>query len=184
MDERMDGTRKRLPRINDQIRAPRVRVVVDGAVLGVLPIFEARNVAREAGMDLVEVQPDVSPPVCRVMDWGKEQYDKKKRESQHRGSVTRIAEIQVRPDTANADVQVKARKALEFLQDGIRVKVIVMFSGREHAHRDLGEKQCSRIAEIVGQIGAVEKQPRMDGRQMHMILAPIKGTFSARVVRS
>jgi translation initiation factor IF-3 len=147
-----------------------------GERLGEMSTIDALALARERGMDLVEVAPMARPPVCRIADFGKLKYERKKREAEARKNqvIVEIKEIKLRPKTDDHDFDVKLRAAERFLADGDKVKVTVRFRGREIAHRDIGEEQCRRLAERLGSQAVVEQPPRMDGKQMFMLLAPGK----------
>ena len=164
------------PRVNEAIRARRI-VVIDeeGAKLGEFQPQDALHLARERGLDLVEVAPDADPPVCKFADYGRMKYDRKKQQAAARKNQTRVVmkELKVRPKTDDHDLDFKIRKARAFLDAGNKVKIVVFFRGREHAHHDIGSNQCMRIAEAVETVGKIESPPRMDGRRMNMILAPI-----------
>jgi len=146
----------------------------DGTKLGEFMTEDALQRARDKGLDLVEVAPNAKPPVCKILDYGKLKYDKKKRESaaRKRQSQVQLKEIKVRPKTDDHDMGVKVRNAAKFLKEGNKVKVTVRFRGREHAHHDIGAEQCRRVADAVKELGVIEMPPRMEGRQMTMILAP------------
>jgi translation initiation factor IF-3 len=148
----------------------------DGGKLGEFLTEDALRMARERGLDLVEVAPMARPPVCRITDFGKMKYEKKKREAEARRHqvVVEIKEIKLRPKTDEHDMEVKERAARRFLEEGDKVKVTVRFRGREIAHRDIGEDQCRNLADRLGGLAVVEVPPRMDGRQMVMLLAPTK----------
>lgn len=172
------------PRVNERIRVPRVLVVdEEGQKLGEFLTEDAMALARERGLDLVEVAPMARPPVCRITDFGKMKYEKKKRDSQARKNqaVVEIKEIKLRPKTDDHDFDVKERQVRSFLDEGNKVKITVRFRGREIAHRDIGEEQCRRLAERLGELAVVEQPPRMDGRQMVMMLAPGKKKHLAPV---
>jgi translation initiation factor IF-3 len=165
------------PRVNERIRAARV-VLVDeeGSRLGEFLTPDAIQFARDHGRDLVEVAPDHEPPICKVTHWGKLKYERSKkaaaaRKSQRRG---RMKELKVRPKTDDHDLDVKARRARQFLSSGDKVRVRVWFRGREHAHHDIGADQCRRIARAVSEVGQVERAPAMEGRHMTMVLAPVE----------
>ena len=165
------------PRVNERIRVPRVLVIDDaGEKLGEMDTTEALAMAKERGMDLVEVAPTARPPVCRIADFGKLKYERKKREAEARKNqvIVEIKEIKLRPKTDDHDFDVKFRAIEGFLADGDKVKVTVRFRGREIAHRDIGEDQCRRMADRLGATAVVEQSPRMDGKQMFMLLAPGK----------
>lgn len=165
------------PRVNERIRVPRVLVVDDdGTKLGEFLTEDAMALAREKGLDLVEVAPMARPPVCRITDFGKLKYEKKKRdaEARKRQVIVEVKEIKLRPKTDDHDLDVKERAIRRFLEEGDKVKITVRFRGREIAHRDIGEDQCRLLAERLGEAAVVEQAPRMDGRQMVMLLAPGK----------
>ena len=146
----------------------------EGNRLGEFLADDARQLAKDRGLDLVEVAPNAKPPVCRLADYGKMRYDRQKREAAQRASQNRsqLKEIKVRPKTDEHDLNVKIRRAHSFLEDGNKVKITVWFRGREHAHHEIGAEQCLRVAEAVSDLGRIEKQPSMDGRNMTMILVP------------
>jgi translation initiation factor IF-3 len=163
------------PRVNDRIRVRRVLVIdEEGGKLGEFLTEDALALARERGLDLVEVAPNARPPVCKFADFGRMKYEKSKRDSVARKNQVRaqLKEVKVRPKTDDHDIAVKIRKARTFLEEGNKVKVTVRFRGREHAHHDIGAQQCMRIADGCEDVGVVQAEPRMDGRQMTMILAP------------
>lgn len=171
------------PRVNERIRIPRVLVIdEEGRKLGEFLIQDAIQLARDRGLDLVEVAPNARPPVCRITDYGKLKYEKKKRETAARKNQqqVQIKEVKVRPKTDEHDMNVKVKHAYQFLSEGNKVKVTVRFRGREHAHRDIGAEQCLRVAEAVKEVGTIESPPRMEGRQMFMILAPVKKPMPQR----
>lgn len=149
-------------------------VGADGQQLGVIPTREALRLAQEQGMDLVEVAPTARPPVCRIMDFGKYKYEQSKREREARKKqrIINIKEVKLRPNIEEHDFQVKTRNAVRFLEDGDKVKVTIMFRGREIAHADLGLKLCHRVADQVADLASVEKPPKVEGRNMTMVLAP------------
>lgn len=149
-------------------------VGTDGQQLGIMPLREALRIAQEQGLDLVEVAPQARPPVCRIMDFGKYKYEQSKREREARKKqrTVDIKEIKLRPGIEEHDFKVKARNTLRFLEDGDKVKVTVMFRGREISHAELGEKLCWRLAEEVAERASVERPPKLEGRNMVMILAP------------
>jgi translation initiation factor IF-3 len=165
------------PRVNRRIRVPRVLVIDEnGNKLGEFLTEDAVRLAEERGFDLVEVAPTARPPVCRIADFGKLKYEKKKREQEARRNQVQVVlkEIKLRPKTEEHDLGVKTRAARNFLEDGNKVKVTVRFRGRELAHRDIGAQQCMQFAEVLKEVSAIEMPPRMDGRQMFMVLAPTK----------
>jgi translation initiation factor IF-3 len=164
-------------RVNEKIRAKEVRVVApDGSQIGVKKIEEARWLAGQLGLDLVEVAPDARPPVCRMMDYGKYKYEQSVRQREARKKQTRtiVKEVKFRPKTDDNDYEWKKRRVLEFLDDGDKVKVTLMFRGRELSHPELGERILRRLSEDLAGFGAVEMGPRLEGRNMTMQFAPEK----------
>jgi len=165
------------PRINDRIRAREVRLVdADGTQLGIRTVPEAMQIAREADLDLVEVAPMASPPVCRIMDYGKFKFDTAQRakESRRKSSNVSIKEMKYRPKIGPGDFDTKTRQVEKFLGQGHKVKVTIMFRGRELSHQERGLQILDRVAETVNQTGKVEVAPKVDGRNMIMVLAPDK----------
>ena len=163
--------------MNDRIRAREVRVVApDGEQIGVRSIDEARWLARELGLDLVEVAQEARPPVCRLMDYGKYKYEQsvKQREARKKQSRTIIKEVKFRPKIDTHDYQVKMRRAVQFLKDNDKVKVTMMFRGREVTHPEIGREILKRLADDVADYGDVEIHPKMEGRNMTMQLMPVK----------
>lgn len=163
--------------MNERIRVPRVLVIDEsGEKLGEFYTEEALALARERGLDLVEVAPMARPPVCRITDFGKLKYEKKKKDAATRRNqaIVELKEIKIRPKTDDHDFDVKERAARRFLEEGDKVKVTVRFRGREMAHREIGEEQSKRFADKLQDVGTIEQPPRMDGRQMVMLLAPLK----------
>jgi translation initiation factor IF-3 len=163
------------PRINHRIRVPQVRVVSqDGEMLGVLETSDALRRAREAGLDLVEVNPKAFPPVCKIMDFGKFKYEEKKRqgEAKKRQALIELKEIKIRPKTDDHDIDFKLRHIERFLEEGNKVKITCRFRGREITHPEMAMRQLQLIVERTREIAAVEVEPRMEGRTMTLILAP------------
>ncbi|MGF1641201.1 MAG: translation initiation factor IF-3 [Rhodospirillales bacterium] len=163
------------PRVNDEIDAPKVRVVGDnGEQLGVLSISEALEIAVKAALDLVEVAPAADPPVCKILDYGKYKYEvqKKKNEAKKKQKVIEVKEIKMRPGIDEHDYQVKLRNMRRFLDEGDKVKVTIRFRGREMAHQDLGMKVLDRVREELDPLSKVEQHPKVEGRQMVMVIAP------------
>ena len=160
-------------KINEQIRATSVRVVSnEGTQLGVLPTIEALNIAREAGLDLVEVAPTEKPPVCRVMDYGKYKYQQRKK--LHNGKVhhTKIKEIRLRPKTGEHDVTFKVKQAKTFLANRDKVQISVVFRGREIVHVDEGRRVIAQVIELLDDVGKVEIAPSQQGRRIVCTVAP------------
>lgn len=146
----------------------------DKQMVGVVPIREALARAVEAGLDLVEISPNQSPPVCRIVDFGKLKYEeqKKKNEAKKKQRVTEIKEIKIRPNIDDHDYEVKMRAMRAFLEEGDKVKVTLRFRGREMAHMDLGAKVLERVRTETDALAKVEQMPRVEGRQMVMVLTP------------
>ena len=164
-------------RINDRIRARQVRLIgADGSQLGVKPLPEALSIAREAGLDLVEVAANAEPPVARIMDFGKYKYeqDQKRKESRKRASNVVIKEMKFRPKIDTHDYDTKMKHVERFLEEGSKVKLTIMFRGREMAHPELGRRILEKVAERVAEIASVESAPKQDGRNMTMVLNPLK----------
>ncbi|HEY7470865.1 MAG TPA: translation initiation factor IF-3 [Gemmatimonadota bacterium] len=163
------------PRVNEQIRLSPVRLIdTDGAQLGVVPVDEAMTAAREKGLDLVEVAPNARPPVCRIMDYGRYKYEQAKaeREARRKQHVTQMKEIKMRPNIEEHDFEFKTRHIKRFLQDRDKVKVTIMFRGREMAHTENGKEVLDDVVEEIGDLAVVEQQVRLEGRNMFLILAP------------
>ncbi len=162
-------------RVNEEIRAREVRVVdPSGNQLGIMPVREALRLAEERQLDLVEIAPQAKPPVCRLMDYGKYKYEQSKREKEarKRQRIINIKEVKLRPSIEEHDFQVKARNAARFLKEGDKVKVTIMFRGREIMHTQLGHQLLLRLAEQVKDLSIIERQPKLEGKNMVMILAP------------
>lgn len=156
---------------------PNVRVIgADGEMVGVLSREEALQLAEEAGMDLVEIQPNADPPVCRVMDFGKFKFElqKKANLAKKKSKQIEIKEVKFRPVTDEGDYQIKLRKMRGFLEEGDKVKVNIRFRGREMSHQELGREMAARIETDLGEDIVVESRPRLEGRQMVMMIAPKK----------
>ncbi|WP_092475568.1 translation initiation factor IF-3 [Desulfotruncus arcticus] len=161
--------------MNDSIRAKEVRVVdAENNQLGVLPLREALRLADERRMDLVEVAPQAKPPVCRIMDYGKFRYEQSKREKEAKKKqrIITVKEVKLRPNIEDHDFEVKAKNAIRFLKDGDKVKATIMFRGRQIVHPDLGKQLLDRLAVQVADIANVERTPKLEGKNMIMILAP------------
>jgi translation initiation factor IF-3 len=170
------------PRINDRIRAREVRLVGhDGQQIGIKPLPEALAIARELDLDLVEVAAQANPPVCRIMDFGKYKYEaaQKAKESRRKTTNVAIKEMKYRPKIGGGDFDTKTRKVEAFLREGHKVKVTLTFRGREVYHPDLGKKILDKVEEAVKDVGRVEIFPRIDGRNMTMVLAPDKRAQAA-----
>jgi translation initiation factor IF-3 len=145
-----------------------------GEQLGVMPLYQAREVAEKAGLDLVEVAPTAIPPVCRLMDYGKFKYTQTKKEKDARKSqkVSLLREIRLRPKIGGHDFDAKARTAHKLLEDGDKVKVTIMFRGRENTHPELGIKLIQKMAQTLSDVSTVEREPVREGARLHAILAP------------
>lgn len=164
-------------RINGEIRVPEVRLTgVDGAQIGIVRTAEALRMAEEADVDLVEIAPKAVPPVCRLMDYGKFRYQeqKKAQEAKAKQKIVQVKEVKFRPATDENDFQTKLRSLVRFLNDGDKAKVTLRFRGREMAHQQFGTALMNRVKEELQDIAQVEHQPKLEGRQMIMVLAPKK----------
>lgn len=167
-------------RINDEIRAPRVRLIgVDGSQLGLFDTRDAQRIADDQNLDLVEIAPNADPPVCKVMDYGKFKYQQAMKAKQARKNQSKIEvkEMKFRPKIDVGDYETKKGHVLRFLKKGARVKITIMFRGREMAHPEQGLNVLERLAEDLKPFATVESQPKLEGRNMLMLLAPIKGAF-------
>lgn len=165
------------PRKNRQIKISPVRVIDDeGNQLGVIPTSEALRLAEDQGKDLVEVQPNTRPPVCKIIDFGKWKYDQKKKqnEAKKKQKKVELKEVKFRPKTDTHDFEVKTGRIEKFLGEGNRVKVTIMFRGREMIHTDLGFDIMQRVVDTLDGQANIDSQPKMEGRNMHMILSPNK----------
>ncbi|MEZ7911530.1 MAG: translation initiation factor IF-3 [Propionivibrio sp.] len=164
-------------RINEEINAPEVRVVgTNSEALGIMGIRQAMQMAEETGVDLVEIAPLAQPPVCRIMDYGKFKYQEQKRQHEQKlkQKQVQVKEVKLRPGTDENDYQIKLRNMTRFLQEEDKVKVTLRFRGREMAHQEIGMRQIERIKADLVDLANVEQMPKMEGRQMVMILAPSK----------
>ena len=174
------------PRINDRIRAREVRLVAaNGEQIGIKPLPEALAMAREQELDLVEVADKANPPVCRIMDYGKYKYEAAQRAKESRRKSTNIVikEMKYRPKIGQGDFDTKTRKVSEFLNEGHKVKITIMFRGREMQHPELGKKILDEVADTVADVARVEVVPKLDGRNMIMVLAPDKKAQAAAAKR-
>jgi translation initiation factor IF-3 len=161
--------------INEKIRAPQVRVIgADGSQLGIIPIEKALQLAAEAQLDLVEVAPNAEPPVCKIMDYGKFKYQQNKRsqEAKKKASVIQVKEVKIRPKTDDHDLEFKIRHIRRFLAQKDKAKVTMLFRGREIVYSDLGLKILERVLEELQDEVVVEQRPKMEGRNLVMVLAP------------
>ena len=164
-------------RKNHEIRVPNVRVIgADGEMVGVLSRDAAIALAEESGMDLVEIQPQADPPVCRIMDFGKFKFEaqKKANAAKKKQKQVEIKELKFRPVTDEGDYQIKMRNIRRFLEEGDKVKVNIRFRGREMSHQELGREMATRIETELGDEIVIESRPRLEGRQMVMMIAPKK----------
>jgi len=163
------------PRVNHEIDSRSIRLVgEDGEMVGVVSLREGLEMAAEAGLDLVEVSPNAEPPVCKILDYGKFKYEaqKKKNEARKKQKVIEVKEIKLRPNIDDNDYGVKMRSMRKFLEEGDKVKVTLRFRGREMAHQDLGMKVLDRVRAELDELAKVEQFPKMEGRQMVMVIAP------------
>ncbi len=170
-------------RVNERIRIREVRLIdEEGNQVGVIPTFEALQMARDRGLDLVEVAPNAMPPVCRLMDYGKFRYEqsRKERESRKHQHVVELKEVRIRPKIDDHDLETKGRQAAKFLNAGDKVKVTVLFRGREMAHPDIGKGLLDQMADFLRPHATVEQPPRMEGRTMTMFLNPLKPKQTAQ----
>jgi translation initiation factor IF-3 len=163
------------PRVNDEIRAPQVRLIdQDGEMQGVMTARDAWLRAQSVGLDLLEISPNADPPVVKILDFGKYKYElqKKKNEAKKKQKVIEIKEIKVRPNIDENDYQVKLRAMRSFIEEGDKVKVTLRFRGREMAHQEIGVRVLERIRSEMDPLSKVEQMPRMENRQMVMVLTP------------
>lgn len=163
--------------VNEQIDAEQVRLVgEEGEQLGIVTISEAREKSAAVKLDLVLISPEANPPVCKLMDYGKHIFEAKKQKAANKKKQrrTQVKEIKFRPGTEIGDYQVKLRNLIRFLEDGDKAKVSLRFRGREMAHQHLGMELVTRIKEDLSEFGVVEQEPKMEGRQIIMVLAPTK----------
>ena len=164
-------------RINGEVTAREVRLIgTDGEIIGIMSGREALKMAEEADTDLVEISPNAKPPVCRIMDYGKFKYQEQKKAAEARAKqkIIQVKEIKLRPGTDENDYQVKMRNIKRFIEDGDKVKVTLRFRGREMAHQEIGMRQLERIREELAEMVQVESMPKLEGRQMVMMLAPAR----------
>ena len=164
------------PRINGRIRAPEIRLIgADGQNVGVVSPNRAMELAEQAGLDLVEISPNAVPPVCKIMDFGKFKYETQKKEAEARKKqkTIEVKEVKFRPGTDVHDYEVKMRNVARFLEDGDKVKITLRFRGREMAHQNLGRDLLERVAEDIKELGKIENMPKLEGRQMVMMIGPL-----------
>src|SRR5579863_626895 len=172
--------------MNERIRAREVRLVdPDGNQLGIKPLAEALEIARQMDLDLVEVAPLADPPVCRIMDYGKFKFDEAQRAKESRRKATNVGikEMKYRPKIGQGDFETKTRQVTRFLGEGHKVKITIMFRGREVFHPELGKRILDRIAEQMDGTAKIEAEPRLDGRNMVMVLAPDKRARQSAAAR-
>ncbi len=164
-------------RINHRIRVPEVRVIAEEEQLGVMPTHEALRLAEERGLDLVEISPRAFPPVCRIMDYGKYKYEeaKKKQQARKRASTVETKEIKFRPKTEEHDMAFKVKHVRRFLEGGNKVRLAVVFRGREITHPQTGMAVLNKVVDLCNDIAVVEATPNMEGRRMIMVIAPKPG---------
>jgi translation initiation factor IF-3 len=171
--------------VNERIRVPQVRVVgADGSQIGILDTQAALDMAAEQDLDLVEVASQADPPVCRIMDYGKYKYEQavKQKEARKKQSQVVVKEMKMRPKIDRHDYETKKGKVVGFLRKGAKVKATIMFRGREMSHSDLGRKLLDRLAQDVSDIAKIETFPKLDGRNMTMVLAPMREAITNRHV--
>lgn len=167
--------------VNEQIKAKEIRVVDnDGNQVGIMKPQKALEMAREKNLDLVTVSPNAKPPVCRIMDYGKFKYEqnKKEKEAKKKQKTINIKEVKLRPNIEDNDFYTKLNNAKRFLNKDDKVKVTIMFRGREVTHPKLGHELCNRMADELTDMAVIEKKPKLEGRNMTMVLAPKKETES------
>jgi len=169
-------TRPKGPRANERIRSQQVQVISnDGANLGILQTQEAINIAKQKGLDLIEISPNANPPVCRIIDIGKYKYDlqKKANKAKKKQKIVNLKEIKLRPVTEIHDYSFKIKNAQKFLEKGDKVKFTVKFKGREMQHTNLGNDLMKRIIKDIAEVGKIEVNPKFEGRQIIMIIQPL-----------
>ncbi len=169
-------TKPKGPKANERIRSPQVQVISsDGKNLGTLATQEAINVAKQEGLDLIEISPNANPPICKIIDVGKYKYDlqKKANKAKKKQKIINLKEIKLRPVTEIHDYNFKIKNAQKFLEKGDKVKFTVKFRGREMQHTHLGDKLMDRIINDTAELGKVEVKPKMEGRQIIMIVQPL-----------
>ncbi len=164
------------PRLNDAIRVKECRLIAyDGSQLGIYPIEQAQRIADDQGYDLVEIAPQAKPPVCRIMDYGKFKYDQAIKAKQARKNQSKVEtkEMKFRPKIDVGDYTTKKKHVLRFLEAGSKVKITIMFRGREMSHPEQGLSILERLADDLKDVAVIENQPKMEGRNMHMLIAPL-----------
>ena len=171
------------PRLNEQITVRECRLIgFDGTQLGIYPVAQAQRVADDQGLDLVEIAPNAEPPVCRIMDYGKFKYDQAIKAKQARKNQSKIEtkEMKFRPKIDVGDYTTKKKHVLRFLSAGNKVKITIMFRDREMAHPEQGLTILERLADDLKDIAVIESQPKMEGRNMHMLIAPLPASMAAK----
>jgi translation initiation factor IF-3 len=171
--------------VNERIRAREIRVIdEEGALLGIMQPFEAMKLARERGLDVVEISPTADPPVCKITDYGKYQYQQNKKAHEQRKSSrgSQLKEVKFRPNTAEHDYQVRKNQIIRFLGEGHKVRAMIFHRGREMAHQEVGRAKMNRLLVEIGDQGQIETMPRMEGNVLVALLAPKKGTGVSRSV--
>jgi len=161
--------------VNDEITAREVRLIdQNGEQAGVMPLFQAKRIAEDAELDLVEISPTAKPPVCRIMDYGKFRFEQQKKaaEARKKQKQIQVKEVKFRPGTDEGDYQVKLRNLVRFLTEGDKAKITLRFRGREVVHQDIGLNLLKRIEDDLAEFGTIEQRPKMEGRQMIMVVAP------------
>ena len=177
MEDFSIATKKETTHLNDEITARRVRVIgADGEKVGIVSLAEAKQLAYDANMDLVEISPNADPPVCKIMDFGKFQFEQNKKLAiaKKKQKQIQVKEIKFRPGTDEGDYQVKLRSLSKFLNDGDKTKITVRFRGRELAHRDIGMDLLKRIENDLEELAIVEQFPKMEGKQLVMVMGSKK----------
>ncbi|WP_235893124.1 translation initiation factor IF-3 [Pelomicrobium methylotrophicum] len=178
MTRRIDAiVQEKQHRINGEITAPEIRLIgADGEQIGIVSLATAQQMAEEAELDLVEIAPQAKPPVCRIMDYGKFKYreSKKRHEAKLKQKQIQVKEIKFRPGTDEGDYRIKLRNLIRFLQEGDKAKVTLRFRGREMVHQEIGARLLERVKADLEPYGTVEQFPKMEGRQMVMVLSPKK----------
>ena len=171
------------PRLNDEIRVKECRLIAyDGTQMGIYPVEQAQRIADDEGYDLVEIAPQAEPPVCRIMDYGKFKYDQAIKAKQARKNQSKVEtkEMKFRPKIDIGDYTTKKKHVLRFLEAGSKVKITIMFRGREMSHPEQGLSILERLADDLKDVAVIENQPKMEGRNMHMLIAPLPAAVAAK----
>lgn len=171
----INKSRENEPRINEEIKAVSIRLInANGDMVGVVPVKQGLAMAEDAGLDLVEISPNAEPPVCKVMDFGKFKYEaqKKANEARKKQKVIEIKEIKMRPNIDTHDYEIKMRAVKKFIEGGDKVKFTLRFRGREMSHQEMGMKLMNQVKADMAELVKVESEPRLEGRQMVMVIAP------------